>query len=50
MLNGNDRERLDELCDLAKSYYIIKTDFKVTDWLTDDEAVEYESLVLKEEG
>lgn len=46
--NTNDVERMNELYEKAVSYYLDKTDFNASDWLDEEESLEFTDLINKD--
>lgn len=50
VLTKKELKRYNELYEKATNYYLDKTDFDATEWLSDDEANELQQLIDKEQG
>ena len=50
MLTAKEIDRLNELYDEAVNWYLEKTDFNPSDWLSKVEGKEYADLVDKDDG
>lgn len=50
ILNRKESKRYDVLYELAVNRYLDKTDFDPTEWLSDNDSLELETLIKKSQG
>ncbi len=50
ILNRKESKRYDVLYELAVNRYLDKTDFDPTEWLSDNDSLELETLIKKAQG
>ncbi len=50
ILNRKESKRYDILYELAVNRYLDKTDFDPTQWLSDNDSLELETLIKKAQG
>jgi hypothetical protein len=48
MLTKKEEKRMEELYTKARNYYLYKTDFNASDWLEEEESLEFAELVNKD--
>lgn len=50
LLNRKESKRYDILYELAVNRYLDKTDFDATEWLSENDSIEFDNLIRKAQG